>query len=712
MGFRRPPSAAVEAALVFFGFTLLAIVATYPLIAGIGQHLPSDVGDPVLNAWILAWDAARFRHGIERLWDAPNFFPYPHTLTYSDHLLGIAVFTAPVQWLTGNPVLTYNVAFIASWVVSAGGMYVLARSLTGRADAAVIAAAVYTFAPLRISHASHLQWLMTGWLPLSLWALHRYFATGAWRYAIASAACFLLQGLTASYFLYFALLPLTLVGIAELRRTQVPTRRMFVQGAVVALLLIAAILPVARAYYSNRQQHAMRRSMEDITHFSADLRDFVSAPDQLAIWRLLPAGGSEHSLFPGLVAIVLAIVAVAVVGRRSTAVVVYAAIAIAAFVLSLGPEPAAWGHRLPFPGPYRLLLVIVPGLDGLRAPARLAMVLVLALGVLAAFGATSVLNRVGPRRRVPVAIAMLVAVIAEGWMAPMQVAAFDPAGDPRDRAAYEYLRTLPPGGALELPLSLEVPEREFLYQYMTLIHGHPVVNGHSGYLSPLLTYLGGGHSPLQEVDHLDAALAMASAIGVRYVVAHPADFENRTIYDALMQTAREHPERVLAVRDFGSTVVLTLPYEPLPRRPDDLRRIPPSTMRVTASDGADRLPFAFDGDPDSRWLTGAPQTGNEWIHLQLDRSRDVAMISFTLAERSFGDYPRGFAVDVMDDSGTRTVYEGPVLPQFAQGIVANPEFPSVDIVIPASHTRAIRLRQTSTTRTFFWSIHELQLWER
>src|SRR3989441_3597724 len=395
------------------------------------------------------------------------------------------------------------------------------------------------------------------------------------------------SALTASYFMYFALLPLALVGIAELRHTQVPARRMFVQGAVVALFLIAAILPVARAYYSNRQQRAMRRSMEDITHFSGDRRDFVSAPHQLAIWRVFPTGGSDHELFPGLVAIALGMVAVASFRRRSTTVVVYAAIAIAAFVLAFGPEPAAWGHRLPFPGPYRLLLAIVPGLDGLRAPARLATVLALALGVLAAFGAVSVLDRVGARRRVPVAIAMLVAVIAEGWMAPMPVAAFDSAGDPRDRGAYDYLRTLPAGGALELPLSLEIPAREFLYEYMTLGHGHPVVNGHSGDQSPLLQYLGGGHSPLQDVDHLDAALAMASAIGVRYVVARPADFEDRTIYDALMQTARVHPERVMAVRDFGSTVVLRLPYEPVPLRPNDLRRIPPSAMRVTASDGAD-----------------------------------------------------------------------------------------------------------------------------
>src|SRR4051812_18629382 len=103
MGSSRRRSA-LEAACVIVGFAALTIAATYPLIGMMSDHLPSDVSDPVLNAWILAWDAARFRHGIERLWDAPNFFPYRHTLTYSDHLLGLAVFTAPIQWLAGNAV--------------------------------------------------------------------------------------------------------------------------------------------------------------------------------------------------------------------------------------------------------------------------------------------------------------------------------------------------------------------------------------------------------------------------------------------------------------------------------------------------------------------------------------------------------------------------------------------------------------------------------
>jgi hypothetical protein len=702
-------SVAVEAAWVLFGFAALAIAATYPLIAKMADHLPGDAGDPVLNAWILGWDAARFRHGIERLWDAPNFFPYRHTLTYSDHLLGIAVFTSPIQWLTGNQVLTYNVAFLASWVLSAGGMYVLARSLTGRVDAAVIAAVVYTFAPFRIAHLSHLQWLTIGWLPLSLWALHRYFETGRWKFALAGAAFFLLQGLTASYLMYFALLPLAFVAIAELRRTQIPPRRMLMQAAIVLLLILGAIAPVARAYYVNRQESGMRRSMDTIRDNSADLRDFVSAARLPLAALALPDGGSEHSLFPGLVTAALVMIAVIAERRRST-VRIYAAIALAAFVLSFGPEPAVWGHRMPFPGPYRLLLAVVPGLDALRAPARLATVLVLSFGVLAAFGSAWVIDRVATHRRMTVAIAMLAAVIAEGWMAPMPVAAFDAAGDPRDRAAYEYLRSLPAGGALELPLG--GPEREFRDQYMTLIHEHPVVNGHSGHIAPLLRFLEGGHSPLAEVDHFDAVLAMASGIGVRYVILRPDEFDDRTVFDAMVETARTHPEHVIGVRDFGGIVLLTLVTEPLPRRPDALRPVPPSTMRVTASVGAERIPLLFDGDPDSRWLTGKPQAGTEWIDLQFDRNRDVAMISMTMAERSFGDYPRGLAIDVTDDSGIRTVFDGPVLAQFAQGIIAQAEHPSFDIVLPANHARAIRLRQTGTTRTFFWSVHELQLLER
>ena len=85
-----------EAALVLGGFTCLTLVLSYPLILEFGDALPSDLGDPLLNAWILAWDSQRLLDGFLGLWQAPIFYPYPDTLAYSEHLLGIAVLVAPV----------------------------------------------------------------------------------------------------------------------------------------------------------------------------------------------------------------------------------------------------------------------------------------------------------------------------------------------------------------------------------------------------------------------------------------------------------------------------------------------------------------------------------------------------------------------------------------------------------------------------------------
>jgi hypothetical protein len=68
-------------------------------------------------------------------------------------------------------------------------------------------------------------------------------------------------------------------------------------------------------------------------------------------------------------------------------------------VLSLGPEPAAWSHRLLPSGPYLWLARIVPGMDGLRVPARLAVLVLMSLSVLAAVGVARLLAQLRPHRR-------------------------------------------------------------------------------------------------------------------------------------------------------------------------------------------------------------------------------------------------------------------------------------------------------------------------
>ena len=712
---RRFVAVTTEVALLLCSLTLVAIAATYPLIRHMTTHLPGDLGDPLLVSWILAWDAHAFRHGVTRLFDAPSFFPYLHTLVFSEHMLGVAVFTAPLQWLTAKPVLVYNIAFIASFVQAGAGMYLLARTLTGRRDAALLAALAYAFEPQRVAQFAHLPWLMTGWLPLSLWALHRYFSTGALVFLLASAAAYVLQSLTGSYFTYFALLPLAVVAIAETSRVRPPLRRTLVHLAAAGLLCAVALAPVVSAYYGARKDHDFRRSPSEIAAYSADLSDYFHAHNHVRLWRYAPWGTGEHELFPGAIILILAGTALFAARPESKPYLrIYVAIAATTLVLSLGPRPAAWGHIAPFPGPYQLLLDLVPGLDGLRAPARSGMIIALALCVLAAYGSGRVLDRVGPRRRWLVVAGLAIGLIAEGWSAPILTARFDPLGNPDDRHAYTFLRQSGPEGAvLELPLSRLGDEREIRYQYLTLVHGHRIVNGSSGYTPALTQWLySEDQSPLASLDHLDVAIELLRGIGVRYVVVHRGVIGKAATEAAMMRELEGDRRQVAAEHAFGQTVVFTLVDVPPPADDRGARMVPPSAIRTRASNASGRLPLLFDGNRDTRWLTGGRQTGREWIELLFDAPRRVAAVRMQTAERSFGDYPRELAIDVLEATGSRTVFSGSVIAAFGRGLAVNYQYPTIEIPLPDNRATGLRLRQLGTTDILYWSIHELEVLER
>ncbi len=176
------------------------------LLRSLAATLPGDRADPVLNAWILWW-GTQAAPLTERWWNAPAFHPHLGTLAYSEHLLGLLPIAAPLQWLTGSPVVTYNVTFLLTFVLSGAAAYVLGRELTGRRDAAWIAGLAYAFAPYRMSQIAHLQVLASFWMPLALAALHRYARDRRPRWLAAFAGATLMQGLTNGYYLaYFPVL--------------------------------------------------------------------------------------------------------------------------------------------------------------------------------------------------------------------------------------------------------------------------------------------------------------------------------------------------------------------------------------------------------------------------------------------------------------------------------------------------------------------------
>ena len=723
-------SPATEISLVALGFTVLTLLGTYPLVSEAAHALANDLGDPVLNAWILAWDADRISHGFQGLWDAPNFFPYSGTLTYSENLLGIAVFTAPLQWVVGNPVLVYNIAVVFSYVLAGTGMYLLAFWLTGSRVGAVVAAVAFAFLPFRVAHWPHLQVLMFGWMPVGLYALHRYFDSGARMALLGFVAAFLLQSLSNGYFMYFFAVPVIMVTVAELLRARRALKRIVPELAVAALLILLVLAPVAMAYFQTHGEQGLGRSRDEVIGVSADLVSYARVTPTLLVWGdVLTRGRAERELFPGFMLLGLAVVGL-VLGvsrprsdtpwltpRHRYAARLYAAIAVVALVLSLGPEPTAFGHVLMSSGPYDWLLAVVPGLDGLRVPARLAVVVYLALAVLASIGLAGLANALAPRTAVAVCLVLGGVTFAEGY-APMRMAPFDPSADVDRHDATEWLTQAPPGAVLELPFGDGFQQTTYnaRYQYTTLEHGHPVVNGFSGYLSRLLRYLSQPASPLNELNHLSTMLAGLRSLGVRYVVVNETLYGNRTDAIALIEAIRRRRGQLVTTMQFGSVTVFQLKdwNERITPDLETLVELPLSAYRVSTSHQEARWPRAVDRDRGTRWLSGSRQRGDEWIKVNFDGSHDVGLLRIGLGERSLNDYPRRLVIETIDAQGEvqQRLYRGGVVPHLLQGLVRDRRWVDVDIRLPTNTTRTLKIRQTGRTRTWYWSIHEFSIWTR
>ena len=704
-------SSAREALAVIGAFGAVAVVATWPLVLRLGDALPiSLAGGPLLNTLLLAWGADRLPHGLHEWWDLPIFHPYTYGLAFSENLLGIAFFTAPIQWLTGNPVVAYNLAYLASYVLAAAGMYLLASSLTDSRPAAAVAGVLFVFVPFRAQEAGHLQSLMYGWMPIGLWALHRYFATGL-RTALAGfAAAFLLAGLSNGHFFYFFAAVVVIVAGLELIFHVRSRPRMLIELPIAAAVMVAAVLPVMSGYLAARDLYGMQRSRQEVISYAANTVAWLDPGYCLA--ALAASGLLAACLRRGQDR------DAARSDRRMA--VMYTLVAVVGVVLALGPEPTVNGVRLMASGPYDWLRSIVPGLDGLRVPRRAIIIALLALTVLAAFGVRFLIERLP--RRAGRALALLLcglAVVESENYRPVPLVTFEI--PPSLQTAHAWLRTRPPGAVLTLPAIGHRQGFDFdsdlRAMYGTLTHRHPVMNGATSFHPPLYWFFdsSGALESFDDYDYGDV-LGGLQALGVRYVIVQtdPA-LTNANKGRATLRAIHRQTDQIVTTRDFGGVTVFELPSwdgaapASAPERPPMSR----SRLAASTSHSPDELIYAFDGDTETRWLSGHPQRGNEEITIQLDQPTDVSHLRLTVGRLSFGDYARHLIIESTADGRTwETLHSGRGFERLLLGAVPVDGVSFMDLPLPPNTSRLIRLRQTGSTPMFYWSFHEVELWER
>lgn len=325
---RGPAGSSPGAIAAVLAYSGLAILMTWPLALGLGRDIPGDLGDSLLNMWILGWGADHVPRLLtgglswQGFWNANIFFPEPLALALSEHLFGQTLTILPVYALTGNLILCYNLIFLSTFVVSAWGTYLLVRDLTADSRAAFVAGLVFGFLPYRVASIPHVQVMSAQWMPLALFGLNRFATARSTRGLVGGTAALVMQNWSCGYYLlYFA----PFVPLFVLQRLWVAGRlrdlRAWLSLALAAAATLALTLPFLLPYLDARRRFGLERPFGEVVGYSANVWSYVTAPEALRLWgralRFYPHG--EGETFLGFAAWALAALGVAQVAWRAAA---------------------------------------------------------------------------------------------------------------------------------------------------------------------------------------------------------------------------------------------------------------------------------------------------------------------------------------------------------------------------------------------------------
>jgi hypothetical protein len=498
-----------ELLLLALGAVALAATMHWPLPLHLGGHVAHDLGDPLPQAWQIAWGGHALLHQPLHVFDANQFHPYRDTLAFSDALVGYA----PAGLLGSGPaaaIARYDVLYLLAYALAFAGAHLLARTLGAPPAAAVVAGAAFAFSPWRIEQSGHLHVVSSGGIPLALallvrgyrdarrWTVLAGWAVAAWQLSLGWTL-----GLQLAYLL-LALGPLALLaGWRPPRPTWAASAAGVVLFALVAVVLGRVYLRVADAFPDAHRSPAL------VAVYSGSPAEFLVASSHSLVWSGATAplrtgmrAVAERSLFPGL-----AIVLLAALGawrgawpRRLRAGLAAGALLTAALALGF-TDP---GRRWLFPYGW---LSELPGWSAVRTPGRLMTLTTLALALLAAAGA----QLLGRRWRwAPLALTAV--VLVEG-------SAFSLPGGRLSGPPHPAVPAAPAGLAAATPPLLELPlfpSDDRRYLLWSTAGFPPLVNGRSSTIPP--SYL---RLPGQVAGFPDpASVARLRMLGVRTVVLH------------------------------------------------------------------------------------------------------------------------------------------------------------------------------------------------
>ena len=293
---------------LLLGFAALTALMLWPLPLKMGSHVLQAIyyWDAYTNTMLLSSRVqGLFGSGPLGVYDSYFFAPIENSIVFNENLFGLSLLYAPLLFLSGNPLLSYNLTLFISFILSQYFMYLLVLRLSGNRWAGILSGFAFALSPYATYEMGRIQLAAQQWIPLCIWFACRAFEERRWRDVCGLALSYVLLVGTCLYYAMF-LAPLLCVLAAVLLLRNPPSTRFWLKllaaGALAAGLSTAMIAP----YFSARKNFDLQRTAQFAQRFDGDLSFFFNVHSTNRTWTLLHhhTEATEHQAleqiaFPG-----------------------------------------------------------------------------------------------------------------------------------------------------------------------------------------------------------------------------------------------------------------------------------------------------------------------------------------------------------------------------------------------------------------------------
>lgn len=568
------------------GLTVFALAFYWRITQHIGGDMwPSDMQDGASFTWNFWYLSTRVLSGHDPFITHDIFYPAGAPLGFHTYVPLMSLLSWPLFKLFGMAT-AFTIITLLGPILSGIGAYFLAYHLTRNRWASFFAGAAYIMLPDRaLRMAGHVNLNQTFMLPIALLFLLKFYEKPTKRNAALLGVSLGASLLVESIFTAFLIIAALVVVIWKWRTTfQFRVIRGWVVGGIVALVVASPVLLAMVRDLKNDQLDplpgwggAEGGSADLLSYFVPSQFNPVTGTWLGDLYGRVTAG--EKFTFVGWTTLLLAFVAL--FKWRNEWKKALIAMTLTFFVLSLGPVlhvANKTGHHFEYLGqkfdvplPY-VAIHFIPVFNGVRIPARFALMTDLLVAVLAAGGLAwiaSKLSRDGARKFVsPVVCVVALAALTVECL-PGNVPGLT---NPKIPAPYTAIANDPGNRAvMEIPIQWrdgfgrigdDIAARDdTVFMYYATEHGKPLVGGMTARYPdakeialksiPIYAQVLGMQGDLDPVP-VTFTVKDLQALGIGYIVAH-RDRPMPKVYDYVTNLFLP----VLA--DDGTTIVWRVP---------------------------------------------------------------------------------------------------------------------------------------------------------